>query len=93
MIISQNIETNKFPPSSYRHRGFTYGKFQPFDLVNDFDMRGNNQLNWIFLYLLNKLGNPNLTINDIENPYEILDIKSFNAENIRQVKIVRRSNK
>ena len=38
LIISQNIETNKFPPSRYRHKGFTYERFQPFDLVNDFDM-------------------------------------------------------
>ena len=88
LIISQNIEINKFPPSSYRHRGFTYGRFQPFDLVNDSDMWGNNQLNWISLYLLNELGNPNLTINDIESINEILEIKSFNAENIKQVKMI-----
>ena len=89
LIISQNIETNKFPPSRYRHRGFTYERFQPFDLVNDFDMQGSNKLNQISLYLLNKLGNPNLTINDIENAYEILEIKSFNAENITQVKMLK----
>ena len=40
LLISQNIETNILPPSNYRHRGFTYGRFQPFDLVNDFDMWG-----------------------------------------------------
>ena len=38
LLISQNIETNRLPPSSYRHRGFTYGRFQPFNLVNDYDM-------------------------------------------------------
>ena len=57
LLISQNIETNRLPPSSYRHRGFTYGRFQPFDLINYSNMWGNNQLNWISLYLLNKLGN------------------------------------
>ena len=30
-------------------------------------MWGNNQLNWISLYLLNKLGNPSLSVNDIES--------------------------
>ena len=28
LIISQSIETSGFPPFSYRHRGFTYGRFQ-----------------------------------------------------------------
>ena len=51
-------------------------------------MWGNNQLNWISLYLLNKLGNPNLTIDDIESINEILEIKSFDAEHIRQVKMI-----
>ena len=88
LLISQNIETNILPPSSYRYRGFTYGRFQPFDLVNDSDMWGNNQLNWISLYLLNKLGNPNLIIDDIESINEILEIKSFDAENIRRVKMI-----
>lgn len=35
LVISQNTETSRFPPSSYRQRGFTYGRFQPFDLIND----------------------------------------------------------
>ena len=96
LIISQNIETNKFPPSHCE-------RFQPFDLVNDFDMQGSNKLNQISLYLLNKLGNPqislyllnklgnpNLTINDIEeSANEILEIKSFNTENITQVKMLK----
>ena len=51
-------------------------------------MWGNNQLNQISLHLLNKLGNPNLTINDIENINEILEIKGFNAENIKQIKMI-----
>ena len=51
-------------------------------------MWGNNQLNWISLYLLNKLGNPNLTIDDIESINKILEIKSIDAENIRRVKMI-----
>ena len=50
-------------------------------------MRGNNRLNWISLFLLNKLGNPYLTIS-VESVNEIIEIKSFNAENIRQVKLL-----
>ena len=87
LIISQNIETNRLSPFNYKHRGYTYGRFQPFDLVNDSDMRGNNRLNWISLFLLNKLRNPYLTIS-VESVNEILEIKSFNAENIRQVKML-----
>ena len=49
-------------------------------------MRENNQLNWISLYLLNKLGNPNLFINDIEKVNKILEINNFNEENIKQIK-------
>ena len=49
-------------------------------------MQENNQLNWISLYLLNKLGNPNLFINDIEKENEILEINNFNEENIKQIK-------
>ena len=45
LVISQNIETSRFLPSSSRHRGFTYGIFQPFDLINDSNIWGNNQLN------------------------------------------------
>lgn len=45
LVISQNIETSRFLSSSYRHRRFTYGRFQPFDFINDSDIWGNNQLN------------------------------------------------
>ena len=40
-------------------------------------MWGNNWLNQIFQYLLNKLANSNLSINDIENANEIPEIKKF----------------
>ena len=56
LVISQNIETNRLPLSSYRKGGSTYGRFQPFDLNNDLAMWGNNQLNWILLYFLNNGG-------------------------------------
>ena len=49
-------------------------------------MQENNQLNWISLYLLNKLGNPNLFINDIEKVNKMLEINNFNEENIKQIK-------
>ena len=62
---------------------FYYGRFQPFDLINDSDMWRNNQLNWISLYLLNKLRNPNLSINDIKSVKKILEINNFNEENIK----------
>ena len=55
-------------------------------MINDLYMRENNQLNWISLYLLNKLGNPNLFINDIEKVNKILEINNFNEENIKQIK-------
>ena len=54
-------------------------------------MRENNQLNWILLYLLNKLGNPNLFINDIEKAIKMLEINNFNKEKIKKLK-VKRSN-
>ena len=38
------------------------------------------------LYLLNKLGNPNLFINNIEKANEMLEINNFNKENIKQTK-------
>ena len=41
-------------------------RFQIFDLINGSNMWRNNQLNWMLLYLLNKLENLNLSINDIE---------------------------
>ena len=62
LINSQNIKTNNLPHSSYKQRGFLYAIFQFFDQINDSNMWGNNQLNWISIYLLNKLGNPNLSI-------------------------------
>ena len=78
-----NIETNKLPPFIYRQRGFCYGRFQPFDLINDSDIWRNNQLNWISPYLFNKLRNPNLSINDIESVNKILEINNFNEENMK----------
>ena len=47
---------------------------------------GNIQLNWISIYLLNRLENPNLFVNDIENANKILEIKNLNDENIKQIK-------
>ena len=37
-------------------------------------MWGNNLLNWISLYLLNRLGNPNFSINDVKSVNEILEM-------------------
>ena len=45
LIISQNIKTNKLSHSSYTQRGFLYERLKSFDLINDSDMRKNNQLN------------------------------------------------
>ena len=49
-------------------------------------MRENNQLNWISLYLLNKFGNLNLFINDIESVKNILEINNFNKKNKKIIK-------
>ena len=49
-------------------------------------MWANNQLNWTSLYLLNKLRNPNLSINYIESANKMLEINNFNEENIKQIK-------
>ena len=57
--------------------------FQFFDLINDSNMWRNNQLNWMSLYLLNKLENLNLSINDIEMVNKILEINNFNEGNIK----------
>ena len=40
LIISQNIKINKLPPSSYRKKGFFYGRFKSFDMINDLDIYG-----------------------------------------------------
>lgn len=45
IIISQNIEINRLPASSHRQRGFTYRRFQPFDMINDLNMWEENQFN------------------------------------------------
>ena len=52
--------------------------FQFFDRINDSNMWRNNQLNWMLLYLLNKLENLNFSINDIEMVNKILGINNFN---------------
>ena len=62
---------NKLPKSLIK-------RFQFFDLINDSNMWRNNQLNWMSLYLLNKLENLNLSINDIEMVNKILEINNFN---------------
>ena len=43
----------------------------------------NNKLNWMSQYLLNKLRNPNVSINGIEGVNKILEINNFNEENIK----------
>ena len=79
LVTSQNIETNRLPPSTYRQR------FQSFDLINYSNMWGNIQLNLISLHLLNKLGNNNLSVMDIKSVNEILEIKNLNNEIIKQI--------
>lgn len=84
-LYRTQINATKLPDSSYRRRGTTYATFQPFEVLDDADALGNNQLNWTNLFLWSKFGK-SLSIADAEAARHILTINTTDSESLAQVK-------
>ena len=85
-VSVQQIEPFRLAISSYRQRGQQYGRFQPFEIWDDHDAYGNNQLNWMNLFLLNKLGGKELKAEDIDTTDTLLGIKDVNQSTLKELK-------
>ncbi|WCJ20711.1 hypothetical protein M5689_002927 [Euphorbia peplus] len=82
----QTIEAVRLPASSYRMRGHTYAKLQPFEVWDDNDHNGNNQLNWTNLFLLKKLGHRTLSSADISAITELASLTVTDESSLKAVK-------
>ena len=73
-------------PGFYNKETIFSNRFQPFEIWDDHDACGNNQLNWMNLFLLNKLGGKELKADDIDTTDTLLGIKYVNQSTLKEFK-------